>query len=310
MKNYFDFTLSGKRFFPFWIVYYLLFMLPYFTCSSIASRMHSGEIRPWPFLVMILSFFIGLFWSFYLIKLTWDNVKYKDVNVRFSGSPGILFCKNIGGLLLSMITLLFYYPWYIKNITKYITEKTSLNSESFKFNGKGGKLLVIFLLALLLPVFVLFFVLRDNLVYILSYSIFILLFFRCLFLIIIIPYIYYAYKWMVDFEYKDYIIKWKTSFWDSCSLILIQVVLSFVTLGIYSPVAVLRVYKYFSERTFARNDEKTLHFGYEIEPWKDFLFIWGQLLLAIITLGIYFPWAYSKIGKRVLGKTYSIEVVE
>ena len=53
-----------------------------------------------------------------------------------------------------------------------------------------------------------------------------------------------------------------------------------------------------------------MNFGFELEPIPDFLFIWGQTLLAIITLGIYYPWAMAKIGKRVLAKTYTWVVSE
>lgn len=66
----------------------------------------------------------------------------------------------------------------------------------------------------------------------------------------------------------------------------------------------LKLYKYFVEKTVATNDSRKLTFGYDIEPSQDFLFIWGQTLLSIITLGIYYPWAFCKIGSRVLSKTY------
>jgi hypothetical protein len=70
------------------------------------------------------------------------------------------------------------------------------------------------------------------------------------------------------------------------------------------PMAILRLYKYFSEKTIATSPERKLKFGYAIDQLNDFLFIWGQTLLTIITLGIYYPWAFCKIGKRVLSKTY------
>jgi uncharacterized membrane protein YjgN (DUF898 family) len=83
--------------------------------------------------------------------------------------------------------------------------------------------------------------------------------------------------------------------------------LSIITLGIYAPVGSLRLYKYFAERTVARNEASVKKLGYDLEPTDDFLFMWGQILLVIITLGIYYPWAYCKISSRVFGKTYMEE---
>ena len=123
-------------------------------------------------------------------------------------------------------------------------------------------------------------------------------------MIIMIPYMYLMYKWMIDIKYKDYHIKWKTDFFESCGKILVEVLLIMITVGIYMPLAYLKLFKYFSERTIAEKADSSLQFGYELDSKNDFLFIWGQLLLTIITLGIYYPWAYAKIGKRILEKTY------
>ena len=123
-------------------------------------------------------------------------------------------------------------------------------------------------------------------------------------MIIIICFMYYFYKWCVNLSHRGYEIKWETEFWPSAQQILIQIVLSVITLGIYSPVASLRLYTYFLGKTVARNETSVKKFGYDLAPGDDFLFIWGQVLLCIITIGIYFPWAYCKISDYVLGKTY------
>jgi uncharacterized membrane protein YjgN (DUF898 family) len=109
---------------------------------------------------------------------------------------------------------------------------------------------------------------------------------------------------MVNVSYRDFTISWQTSFWSSCGKIAIEMVLTVITVGIYLTLALVRLSKYFLERTIATNGESNQKFGYEIDQLKDFLFIWGQILLTIITLGVYLPWAYCKINGRVLGKTY------
>jgi len=127
-------------------------------------------------------------------------------------------------------------------------------------------------------------------------------------LIIFIPYMYFIYKWMVNFKFKEYTIKWETDFWSSVGKIAIELFLSVITVGIYLPLACLKLFSYFSERTIASTESGSKNFGYDIEPLDDFLFIWGQYLLTIITLGIYYPWAFCKIMDRVAGKTYVEEV--
>lgn len=130
---------------------------------------------------------------------------------------------------------------------------------------------------------------------------------QALMTILMIPYIYFFYKWMVAISYKTYTISWQTNFWNSCGKIAVEILLSLVTLGIYMPLATLRLYKYFTDRTVAASADRTLTFGYDIDQLDDFLFIWGQSLLTIVTLGIYYPWALCKIWSRVMGKTYLTE---
>ena len=123
--------------------------------------------------------------------------------------------------------------------------------------------------------------------------------------IIIVPYMYLIYKWRVDFKYKEYHIKWDTEFWPSIGKILLEVVLSIITCGIYLPLAYLRLYKYFTEKTKSNSiDNQSIQFGYDIDQKNDFLMIWGQLLITVVTLGIYYPWAVCKVSQRVLSKSY------
>ena len=126
--------------------------------------------------------------------------------------------------------------------------------------------------------------------------------------LMIIPYIYYASKWKINFNYKSYNIQWETTFWNSTAKIALEILFSMITLGIYTPLAVLKLYKYFAEHTIAKSETHSKRFGCDIESGNDFLFLWGQLLLGIITLGIYYPWAFCKISERILGKTFSEDI--
>jgi len=109
---------------------------------------------------------------------------------------------------------------------------------------------------------------------------------------------------MVNINYRDYKISWETYFWNSCGKIGLEMLFTIITVGIYMPLAGLRLFEYFTEKTVAINNENKQRFGYDIENLNDFLFIWGQILLTIVTIGIYYSWAYCKINKRILGKTF------
>jgi len=81
--------------------------------------------------------------------------------------------------------------------------------------------------------------------------------------------------------------------------------LTVITLGIYGPLAFLRLYQYFITKTKGIADEgQTVRFGYDLQYGRDWLFIWGQLLLTIIPFGIYFPWAFCGITRLILRKSY------
>ena len=268
-------------------------------------------------LLFILLIIIAFLITFYIAKLSIENVSLRDKSIVFDGTFGKYIGTVLLGSFLSIITLGIYGPWFMRNINIFFINNSSYNSNSFRFKGEGGKLFLILLFTLIIPIIIIsvimsFFII-SNLGSINSESVnfgqisTMTVINQLVMILIMIPYIYLVYKWMVDVEYKNFNISWKTDFWSSCGKIAIEMILSIITVGIYVPLAYLRLYKYFTEKTFAESDERTIGFGYDIDQLNDFLFIWGQLLLMIITLGIYFPWAFCKIGSRVLGKTYLIE---
>ncbi len=311
MKNYFSFHLTGRKFFPVWILFMILFFSPYaamiFSIKDIQPGSHTFLVI---FPVMILLTFIALVFSFYIAKLTIEGIGFRDKTLIFSGSFGSYIGTILLGMLLSIITLGIYMAWFITDLHRFFIDHTSYDSQEFRFRGRGGKLFVIFMLAVFIPVIIMTSVMA---VFIVTYgptrmAPFIFLE-QVATAVIMIPYLYLMYKWMVNVDYKDYHIAWQTAFWPSCGKIAGELALAIITLGIYMPLAMLRLYKYFTERTLVASGDKILRPGYDIEPLDDFLAIWGQMLLAIITLGIYYPWAFCNIYKRVLGKTY-LEIPE
>ena len=257
----------------------------------------------------VLFFVVMLLIMFYISKLIIENIEYKDRTFEFGGKFGQYVGIFLLGLFLCIITLGIYTPWYIRKIQKFFVDNSSYNNKPLEFKGKGGELFLIFLVTFIIPyAFIMFLTMVFAVANRLQESNTINVIIQIVTTFIMIPYMYFLYKWMVNIDFKEYNIKWNTDSWQACGKIFVQVLLSVITFGIYYPLAIVSLYKYFAGHTVATAETGSKKFGYDLEPSKDFLFLWGQILLTIVTLGIYYPWAFCKITGRVLGKSYSEEI--
>ncbi len=318
MKNYLDFTLTGKKLFPVWLVLIVLVIVPYaysvkmLTDAALTDVNSISSVFPKNFMVYMGVAIVAMLISFFIIKLTIEGVSYSGRGVRFEGRFGTYLGKVVLGTFLTIITLGIYSPWFIKNMACFFVNKSSLDDSKFEFLGNGSWLLLIFIFSYIFPIGLLQLVMMLDFFSstAVCYTFIRQLIYGYVTMIVLIPYMYLFYQWLVDIRYKAYHITWKTKFGPACMMILGQMVLMVVTLGIYMPLGCLRLYRYFAERTVAEGDGKSLRFGYDLDAKGDFLFMLGQLLLTLVTAGIYYPWAFSKIGKRVLLKTYVMDAVE
>jgi uncharacterized membrane protein YjgN (DUF898 family) len=311
MKKNLDFNLTGKQFFPVWLLFLLIVVMPYtLIVLKLGSAQKGQAPNPLTFLVLLFILIAAFVFSFFIAKMTIENIVYNNRKTTFTGSFDGYFGKVILGLFLSIITLGIYIPWFIRNLARFFVNNTSNDSTSFRFQGNGGKLFLILLLTMFLPLTIFIginvsFALKNP-----GAPPHTGMLTQLIMMFVLIPYIYFLYKWMVNINYKNYNIRWETNFWKSVGKIALEMALTVITFGIYFPLALLRLYKYFTERTYIFEQgiqpEKKGRMNYELEPLKDFLFIWKQTLLSIITAGVYYSWAYCKIQQRILSKT-SIE---
>lgn len=304
MKTYLDFNLDPRKFLTYWLMFLVLFIIPYGVIIFEITQAKPSRTALTGFLFAFVALIIvAIALYYFFIKQTIESLEYKEKALFFNGSFGDYVGKILLGLFLSIITLGIYSPWFMKKMTEFYSNNSSYDSNNFKFFGKGLPLFLIITFTLIVPSFILGMLFSylgytksDGLSYNVIKNVCIIL--------ISVPYMYLVYRWMVNLKFKDYRFSWDTKFLNSCGKILFEIFLSFITLGIYFPMAYIKLYKYFVEKTVAISPEKRLRFGYDMEAGNDFLFLWGQTLLCIVTLTIYTPWAYSKIGKRFIGKTY------
>jgi uncharacterized membrane protein YjgN (DUF898 family) len=329
MKNYFQFNLTGKKVLPVWIAFVVLFLIPYILVQikmQTLPKPESGNVDTMALItymgkifslygVMMILLIVQYAILFFIGKLAIEGVELKEKSIRFVGTFGRFLLVLIPGFLLTIITFGIYGPWYTTNLYKFFAKNSSHDDNEFEFAGKGSDLFLIMLFTVVLPmiffmIIAILFVFAVGLkggaaaptptlmtqVYAFSLVLLVIFF--------MIPYIYYTTKWTLNLKFKNYSIQLETELWESAKKIALEVFLSAITLGIYTPLASLKLFKYFSERTVAMSENGSKKFGYDIEPKADFLFIWGQYLLTLITLGIYCPWAFCKTSKRILAKTY------
>jgi uncharacterized membrane protein YjgN (DUF898 family) len=322
MKTNFDLTLTGKDWWKPFLGYWLLFLLIYIP-EMVLSRgklvepeqtvLYFLAIVVFMFLLIILqSVFVIVFLRIVLPKLSVNGKAF-----AFRGGIGKYLGMNLLGMFLSIITLSIYFPWYARRIAAYLVSETTYDGAAPEFLGKGGKLFKYMLLGLWVPMIV-FIVIIAVAVGVSAFSgslyggmdasgaftqlITMLITFALL--IFIMPALcYLVYKWYVNVRWNDVTITWKTSFWPSVGLILGQMVLTVITIGIYWPAAFLKIYRYFTAKTvLSRGETEIGRLGFE--GARGFGLLWGQALLSIITLGVYIPWAYAKVGRWLLSATY------
>jgi uncharacterized membrane protein YjgN (DUF898 family) len=70
-----------------------------------------------------------------------------EVRIGYAGTGGELFGQLFVGMLLTLVTLGIYTPWFVCRMVRYITSKTSAGPTArgnlqFEFRGGGGRLFV------------------------------------------------------------------------------------------------------------------------------------------------------------------------
>ena len=307
MKNYLNFTLTGSQLLPVWIAFILFFLIPSHFLFNEVSELTAmdvpagGSSRKF-FIYLILILAMAFIFTYFMVKLVVQSVEYKDAKIICDYHTGKYIGIIITGLVLTIVTIGIYIPWFIRNMNRFFIHGAEYNSHKFAFKGKGGKLFLIMTLTIFIPFLVVGFVLFTILKSEIDIRIY-----QVIVMFSLVPNIYLIYKWLVDIRYRDYLIRWNTTFFAATGKIAIELVLAVITFGIYFPMAYIRLYHYFIEHTKSNVvDGRQISMGYDGEQVPDFLFIWGQILLTIVTLGFYYPWAFSRIAQRVLTQTFLV----
>ncbi|HEY9594729.1 MAG TPA: DUF898 family protein [Spirochaetia bacterium] len=315
MKTSFAFSLKGRDWWGPFIGFWVIFLALYIPEAAVSKWVPADNLAlTFPVLILFMflmivvqSIFTIVFARILLPKLSVDGKSF-----GFEGSIGKFLGINLLGLFLSLITIFIYYPWYLRKVTDYLLSQTSFDGEPATFFGKGGKLFVYFLLSFLIPIIVVSVIIgivvgvsgtvgsAGSAATSLTTAILVLVVF-----LVMTPYCYLMMKWYVNVGWKDLRTTWDAKFWPSCGFLLGQLCLTIITLGFYGPAAVIRGYRYFAPKIgLARGDVEAGRLGFDGEVGKGYGLLLGQGLLALITLGIYVPWAYARVGAWMASHTF------
>jgi uncharacterized membrane protein YjgN (DUF898 family) len=305
MKSYLNFRLTGIQFLPVWIAFFFFFMIPYFLLleeltALTASDVPAGGPSKLFFLYLTIVLAMAFTFIYFISKLVIQSAEYKEERVICDYHSGKYTGIIVSGILLSIVTVGIYVPWFIKNLHRFFVHGVSYGSHKFSFAGKGSQLFIIMTLSTFIPFLIVGIILFSILNTDIDLQIY-----QLILMFSLIPNIYLTYKWMINIRYKDYFIRLDTRFFPATGKIALELFLAVITFGIYFPIAYLRLYRYFAEHTKSSIVEgQQITMGYDGNQVSDFLFMWGQILLTVVTLGFYYPWAFSRMVHRVFTQTF------
>lgn len=312
MNEKFRSTLTGSVWWKPFILAYVLFLAVFIPFEYVAL---STKTAPDP---SAAAGFFGLFvlyllgataicsvFGVILFRAFLSHVSFKDKSFAFNGTIGSLLRINFVGLFLSIVTLGFYLPRYMKRVTDFFINNVEYDGTRATFLGKTGKMFKYYILGLFLPILALIIgggvymakkMLQSGATPVgADTSLFAGFAANVAILVMILPFTYYTYRWMVNIAWKETRIAWATRFWPSIGFLLGQILLCCITFCVYFPAACVKIWRYFAIRTVLTVDgRETGRLAFDGTTGAGFKLIWCQVLLCLITLGIYLPWGYAK----------------
>ena len=309
-----------------WIGIYILGLVINWLMSLISAVISYSLVEELDMIMMvklaisILQIFITT--SFYTIAYTKAIILFinktflegKKVSTKLNLSSFFFFV--LSNILVCFFTLGIYIPWAYKAIINKIAD--SIEGEDggrFSFLSKASSLFSVFIISLVLIIITItlsilsFFVAIKfaNVFSLALYLIGVVLFIG--FLASAIAMQVFIINWCINISYttptkkKTYTLN--VNMISAIFFYLGQVVLVVITLGFYMGAFLLNTYKYFVNKIEEKeNGVQTgrLMFIQPLEKGAGFLLL--QVILCVLTAGIYVPFAYAEYARFFINNTY------
>lgn len=219
---------------------------------------------------------------------------------HFEKRNGQFFKLYLKTVLLTILTLGIYSFWGRVSITKFIYNNTSFGNRFFDYHATGKELFIGFLKGILIvSLFLVIFFGFSKISPFLSYAMIITFYVAVFF--ILTPYLIIG-KWRFLLSRSSYCnvrFKFVGDFKNLLSTWIKSVLLTIITLSLYSPVLQNKLQKYITDNSRFG----TLAFGYDGKS-GDYFKIWLKgLVFTILTLGIYSFWFAAEISRFIWSHT-------
>lgn len=316
MKNYFDFKLRGNEIFSYYLCIFISIIIYAYTSvhyTTATSNIVAGVVpADTPIAKELGMYIVGLFiyvvtvliFSFHIIRDSVMAVSYKGEDVRFEGTLGEYLKISLLGYFLILISLGIYTPWFCKRVTDFYVKSTSYRNIKLRFKGTVLAILLINYISVFLILGVTFAFAQS----IAANEMMVYPYLAIVYLIVSVV-VFLEYRWFLNLSYDNFkIIMAKVNPSLGSLYMFKEIVLSVVTLGLYIPAAIIHISRFFVNRLEERNECGVViaKFGADFSIKEDFIYVFAQCLLCVITFGIYIPWAFAKINRRLINKTYKI----
>ena len=321
MKRFFSLNLRGRDFV--WPVLGLWLVTWAVTVGAMAIVGAPADSMT----VVNGEFFVGLLvWVIAQVVLLFGTamcslivVKRTLVGMEFDGAPFECAYDTrryasiaLGGAVLSVLAFGLYLPWYLVRLVRFWGEGVSHKFHLVSFRGKPMRLFAISVLTAVAPTVVLTIVATTlgggamvGAIDMMSFAPLLALAVAVVELFFVSLYAVLLYGWTINLTYGDKIVALRWSTLSAVGFVMGQIFLTLLTCGLYAPMAELRTMRYVAERCVVMSpdgEEKSM--GLRLRSWSDWAWLWGQVLLLVITLGLYLPWYYAKVMNRFGGRLY------
>lgn len=241
---------------------------------------------------------------FFIIKSFIDSTFIDEIKLSFEGKFSDFIKIVLFSFFLNLITILIYFPFYITRLVKFFFSNTKYKEKRFEFLGEGFALFGIILFLYLIPNIAFKYII-DKLWLDLNFkNVIIIIGVSIVFLLISCAYFFYLLKWFINLRYYEYDITFNTKSAGTISFIFFQILLSILTLFLYLPMALVKIYRHIiSKIKIDDYSENITKLTSDFDIKESYKFIGRQLLLSLVTVGIYLPWAFCNIAKYILERT-------
>ena len=317
MRSYFQCHIGGSRLFVPWLLALVLAAGASAAVRLVLPEPQADPVFDGRFLLGILGYMLGgicllaaqclVYYRFVQATLRGSSLYGEAIEAEYDPKRYLRLCaKNI---LLSVVTCGIWLPWMVVSLIRYfaspVIHRLFLCEEPI-YRGRGSVLFAYGVLFGVVPVVIIpfaaaCFVLTGGMavsgVLLLIVAVGLLACLKALTL-----------RYFVNFEVGRKRLCTTIRSWRAGGFVFGQFLLLVLTCGIYAPMALLRIWRYYADRTVLGEERGEIRFGFSSNGLRDYGRLLLQWLLVAVTAGLYFPWGYARTMELLIGHTYVEEV--